>query len=76
MIHEADLDSNTSNSVFPSLTEQHSQAPTDHVCKGRDEEEEDGADAHYGAVCARLDDSLGHRLEGHWEELEHGHTQW
>lgn len=47
-----------------------SNQSTDHVCKGRDEEEEDGADAHYGAVSARLDDSLGHRLEGGWEELE------
>lgn len=64
-----------SYSVFLSLTEQHNHVPTDHVCKGRDEEEEDGADAHYGAVCARLDDSLSHRLESRWEELEHGHTQ-
>lgn len=42
-----------------------------HVSKGRDEEEEDGEDAHQCAVCSGLDYFLGKSLKGSWEALQH-----
>lgn len=42
-----------------------------HISKRRDEEEEDGEDAHQCAVCTRLDYFLGYSLQGNWEELEY-----
>ena len=40
-----------------------------HVDKGGDEEEQDGDDAHQGAVPSRLDNLLGQCLQGSWENL-------
>lgn len=42
-----------------------------HISKRRDEEEEDGKDAHQRAVRTRLDYFLGYSLQGSWEELEY-----
>lgn len=43
---------------------------TDHVDKGRDENEDDAKDSDQGAVGARLDDLLRNRLHGSRKELQ------
>ena len=40
-----------------------------HVDEGGDEEEQDGEDSHQGAVHSGLDNLLGQRLQGSWENL-------
>lgn len=47
-------------------------AVTDHINKGRDEDEDDGKYSNQGAVGARLDNLLRDSLHRTWKELHEG----
>lgn len=54
---------------FPELIGVNREASSYNVDEGRQKDDDDGEDAHQGAIQPRLDDPFGKSLQRDWEEL-------